>query len=244
MEKPWIGIPTRYHEKSEYIGQIRHYLDAVLWAGGLPLMIPTVDDRSIVREYVERVDGILLPGSPTDIDPKHYGAEPHPKLGKPYPERDATDFAILDFAENQRRDIPVLGICFGIQSLNVHRGGALVQDIPAQVDGPVAHDEDDGNPPARHRVRFAEDSLIGALAARPQMEVNSYHHQAVQTPGRNLRAVAFANDGVIEAVEDTTGRFVLGVQWHPERGWKDDEFSKALFAKFIEHARVRYNQRS
>src|SRR6187402_1147741 len=91
MEKPWIGIPTRYHEKSEYIGQIRHYLDAVLWAGGLPLMIPTLDDRDVIREYVRRVDGILLPGSPTDIDPKHYGAAPHEKLGKLYPERDATD---------------------------------------------------------------------------------------------------------------------------------------------------------
>ena len=80
MEKPWIGIPTRYHEKSEYIGQIRHYLDAILWAGGLPLMIPTVDDPATIREYVQRVQGILLPGSPTDVDPKHYGAPPHEKL--------------------------------------------------------------------------------------------------------------------------------------------------------------------
>src|SRR5215510_2723973 len=99
MKKPWIGIPTRLHEKSEYIGQIRHYLDAVLWAGGLPLMIPTIDDRTIIEEYVERVDGILLPGSPTDIDPKHYGAAAHPRLGRPSPGRDATDFAILDVVE-------------------------------------------------------------------------------------------------------------------------------------------------
>ena len=244
MEKPWIGIPTRYHEKSEYIGQIRHYLDAVLWAGGLPLMIPTLDDRDVIREYVQRVDGILLPGSPTDIDPKHYGAAPHEKLGKLYPERDATDFTILDLVDEQRPDLPVLGICFGVQSLNVHRGGGLIQDIPAVVEKAVAHDEDDGKPPARHVVRIVEDSLIGALAAQSQMQVNSYHHQAVQKPGRNLRPVAFANDGVIEAVEDTTGRFVLGVQWHPERGWRDDDFSKALFAKFIEQARLRYNQRT
>src|SRR5262245_48874828 len=165
MEKPWIGIPTRLHEKSEYIGQIRHYLDAVLWAGGLPLMIPTLDDRNVIREYVQRVDGILLPGSPTDIDPKHYGAAPHEHLGKLYPERDATDFAILDLVDEQRRDLPVLGICFGVQSLNVHRGGALIQDIPAVVERPVVHDEDDGKPPARHVVRIAEDSLLGALAA-------------------------------------------------------------------------------
>jgi putative glutamine amidotransferase len=242
MDKPWIGIPTRYHEKSEYIGQIRHYLDAILWAGGLPLMIPTMDDRAVIGEYVQRADGILLPGSPTDIDPRHYGAAAHEKLGKPYPERDATDFTILDLVESQP-EMPVLGICFGVQSLNVHRGGSLVQDIPALVKSPVMHDEDDSKPAARHLVRIAEDSLIGRLAGRSKMEVNSYHHQAVERPGRNLRPVAFANDDVIEAVEDTTGRFIVGVQWHPERGWKEDPFSKALFSTFIEQAKLRYNQR-
>jgi putative glutamine amidotransferase len=89
---------------------------------------------------------------------------------------------------------------------------------------------------------MAEDSLIAQLASRRELEVNSYHHQAVEKPGRNLRPVAFANDGLIEAVEDTTGRFIVGVQWHPERGWKEDAFSKALFSKFIEQAAVRYNQ--
>jgi putative glutamine amidotransferase len=242
MEKPWIGIPTRYHEKSESIGQIRHYLDAIIWAGGLPLMIPTMDDRAIIAEYVERVDGILLPGSPTDIDPARYAAIPHARLGPLYPERDATDFAILDAVEPQR-SMPVLGICFGIQSLNVHRGGSLVQDIPSIVQKAVVHDSDDDEVPARHMVRIVEDSLISRLAGRPEIEVNSYHHQAVERPGRDLRAVAFASDGTIEAVEDTTGRFVVGVQWHPERGWKDDPFSKALFLRFIEEAKVHYNQR-
>jgi putative glutamine amidotransferase len=242
MEKPWIGIPTRYHEKSEYIGQIRHYLDAVFWAGGLPLLIPYLGDREIVRQYVERVHGILLPGSPTDIDPAHYGAARHDKLGRLYPQRDTTDFAILDLAE--RTALPVLGICFGVQSINVYRGGSLVQDIPSLVSGPLIHDEDDDRPPARHMVRIDEDSLIARLAGRSELEVNSYHHQSVETPGRNLRAVAFAPDGVIEAVEDTTGRFIIGVQWHPERGWKNDPFSKALFTSLIEQARLRYNDSS
>ena len=186
MEKPWIGIPTRYHEKSEYIGQIRHYLDAVLWAGGLPLMIPTVDDRAIIAEYIEHVDGILLPGSPTDIDPKRYGAGSHEKLGKLYPERDATDFAILDLVESQK-DVPVLGICFGIQSLNVYRGGSLVQDIPSLVEKPAVHDNDDDEPPVRHTVRVAGDSIIGKLAGQLEMDVNSYHHQAPREIGRGLR---------------------------------------------------------
>ena len=203
-------------------------------------MIPTMNDAAVVREYVHRVQGILLPGSPTDVDPKHYGALPHEKLGKLYPERDATDFAILDSAEQS--NMPVLGICFGIQSLNVYRGGSLLQDIPALVERPLIHDEDDDKPPARHIVRINEDSIVGRLAGRTEIEVNSYHHQAVAATGTNLRAVAFANDGVIEAVEDTTGRFIVGVQWHPERGWQNDTFSKALFSKFIEQARLRYNQ--
>jgi len=240
VEKPWIGIPTRYHEKSEYIGQIRHYLDAILWAGGLPLMIPTTNDREIILEYVSRVHGVLLPGSPTDVDPSHYGSTPHEKLGKLYPERDTTDFAILDFVE--QTDLPLVGICFGVQSLNVYRGGSLVQDIPAVVRNPVKHDEDNDKPAARHMVRIAEDSLVGRLAGRAQMDVNSYHHQSIAQAGRNLRPVAFAPDGVVEAVEDTKGRFILGVQWHPERGWKDDPFSKALFTAFIDQARLRYNQ--
>jgi putative glutamine amidotransferase len=240
VEKPWIGIPTRYHEKSEYIGQIRHYLDAILWAGGLPLMIPTTNDREIIREYVSRVHGVLLPGSPTDVDPAHYGATPHEKLGKLYPERDTTDFAILDFVE--QTDLPLVGICFGVQSLNVYRGGSLVQDIPAVVKNPVIHDEDNDKPAARHMVRIAEDSLVGRLAGRAQMDVNSYHHQSIAVAGRSLRPVAFAPDGVVEAIEDTTGRFILGVQWHPERGWKDDPFAKALFTAFIDQARLRYNQ--
>ena len=239
MDKPWIGIPTRYHEKSEYIGQIRHYLDAILWAGALPLMIPTTGDRETIQEYASRVHGVLLPGSPTDIDPKHYGATPHAKLGKLYPERDATDFEILQYVEQE--SLPLVGICFGIQSLNVFRGGSLVQDIPALVNAAVPHEAEDGSPPARHTVRLAEDSLIARLAGGRDIEVNSYHHQSIANPGRNLRPVAFAPDGVIEAVEDTTGRFILGVQWHPERGWKDDPFAKALFTTFIDQARLGYN---
>ena len=239
MKKPWIGIPARYHEKSEYIGQIRHYLDAVLWAGGLPLLIPSTTDPDITREYVQQVQGLLLPGSPNDIDPGKYGEKPHAKLGKLHAEREATDFTILDLAE--QKHVPVLGICFGVQSINVHRGGSLVQDIPSLVSNPLVHDEDDPNPPARHLVRLTRDSLIARLTGRSEMEVNSYHHQSVQRPGKDLRVAAVSPDGVIEALEDTTGRFVVGVQWHPERGWREDPASQALFSALIEQARLRYN---
>jgi putative glutamine amidotransferase len=198
-------------------------------------MIPVFAPPSIIAEYVERLDGILLPGSSSDIDPARYGAAPHPRLGKLVPERDALDFALLEQAE--RAQLPVLGICFGVQSLNVFRGGTLVQDIPSIVAGPVPHD-DRGDPqqPARHLVRLDRNSLLAKLAGEDAVEVNSFHHQAVDTVGRNLNIVATSPDGVVEAVEDATGRFIVGVQWHPERGFQDDAFSQALFQAFIHAA--------
>ena len=194
-------------------------------------MIPIVNDVEIIRQYGTRADGVLLPGSPTDIDPVRYGAEPDPKLGKLYPERDATDFALLEHVESSGK--PILGVCFGVQSLNVYRGGTLIQDIPSRVTDPVVHDKDEGEC-ARHLIKLSEESLIARLAGSAQVEVNSYHHQSIERPGTDLRAVAFAPDGVIEAVEDTRGRFIIGVQWHPERDFRDDPLSQKLFKAFIQ----------
>jgi putative glutamine amidotransferase len=235
MAKPWIGIPTRFHDSGEPVDAIRRYLEAILWAGGLPVVIPTFAPPEQARGFLERLNGILLPGSPTDIDPAKFGEAPHAKLGKLLPERDSLDFALLQHGEDA--NLPVLGICFGAQSLNVFRGGKLVQDIPSVVPGAVAHD-DHGVPekPARHTVRLRRNSLLAGLAGAEAVEVNSFHHQAVGKPGRDLEIVATAPDGVIEAVEDTTGRFVVGVQWHPERGFQDDAFSKALWTAFVEAA--------
>jgi len=235
MAKPWIAIPTRYYSKTETVGQIQHYLDAVVWAGGLPLMLPVGAPAAIVREYMKMARGILLPGSPTDIDPVHYGETEHARLGKKDSDRDALDFALIEHAE--RNGAPLLGICFGAQSLNVYRGGTLIQDIPSLVPQALPHESDrDSAPPARHLVRLDEKSLLARVAGTANLEVNSYHHQSILAPGRSLRVAATAPDGVIEAVEDSEGRFIVGVQWHPERGWKDDAFAQALFRRFIEAA--------
>jgi putative glutamine amidotransferase len=236
MAKPWIGIPTRYHDKTETLGQIRHYLDAIRWAGGIPLMIPTVDSLAELNDYLERVDGIILPGSPTDIDPAHYGERPHARLGKAYPERDALDFALLRHSE--QAGVPVLGICFGAQSLNVFRGGSLIQDIPSMVPAPLVHESKGADPSqlTRHLVRFDKDSLLARLAGSETAEVVSDHHQSIRRAGRDLRVSATAPDGVVEAVEDTTGRFFIGIQWHPERGWSNDPLSRAIFAALVAEA--------
>jgi putative glutamine amidotransferase len=198
-------------------------------------MIPTFTTRENLLEYARHLDGVLLPGSTSDIDPSRYGEVAHPRLGKLVPERDALDFALLQHAEQE--NLPVMGICFGIQSLNVFRGGTLVQDIPALVDQAVFHD-DHGEPeqPARHPVRLTRGSLLERLAGRDLVEVNSFHHQSAGKVGKNLHAVATAPDGVIEALEGSSDRFVLGVQWHPERDFRENTFSQSLFATFVQEA--------
>lgn len=201
-------------------------------------MIPTFVPLEAAQEYFERLDGILLPGSGSDIDPARYGEKPHPRLGKLVPERDDLDFALLEYSE--QAGLPVLGICFGVQSLNVFRGGTLIQDIPSVVSAPLFHSEHDEPPqPARHLIQLSPDSLVRQWATRDEVEVNSFHHQSVGKVGSNLRVTATAPDGVIEAVEDPGERFVVGVQWHPERSFRDDDFSKVLFTAFVHEAAKR-----
>ena len=138
--------------------------------------------------------------------------------------------------------MPVFAICFGAQSLNVSRGGALVQDIVSQHPNAIKHEQGAPRDRHSHRVRLLEGSLLGQLAGTDSAPVNSHHHQAIQTPGRELVATAWAPDGIVEGVEDPrSDRFVVGVQWHPELGWQRDSFSQSLFGRFVDEAR-RYAQ--
>jgi putative glutamine amidotransferase len=141
-------------------------------------------------------------------------------------------------AEAEARNLPVLAICFGIQVLNVSRGGTLIQDLESQVEDCIKHEQ--GKPAARasHNIRLENDGMLFEIArelsAGERVKVNSHHHQAVKTVGENLKAVAWANDGVIECIQDTRpGRFVLGVQWHPELSWEADELSRLIFGVFV-----------
>ncbi len=241
-KRPRIGITMRLEMETRrfYLG--RDYSEAVEACGGVPVHMGLIPKKDYVADALAGLDGILLPGSNTDTDPAYYGEEPHPKLGTVIPEKDETDRLVLDEAE--RLNLPLFGICFGMQALNVARGGSLIQDIDSLVDGNIRHDQ--GKPYDRpsHGVKIDETSTLASLEAvrnaNGPVRVNSSHHQAVNRVGENLRAVAWASDGVIECIEDTRpDRFVLGVQWHPEITFSNDRLSREIFELFLTRCRER-----
>ena len=231
--RPRIGITTRLEIETRrfYLG--RDYSDAVEAHGGVPVLINLIPKEGYINGVLDDLDGILLPGSDSDIDPHYFGEQPHANLGSVVTEKDETDLLVL--AEAEKRGLPLFAICFGMQALNVSRGGSLIQDIESQVDGHIKHQQ--GVPRARnsHHLVVEEDSLLGRMSAgNGNVRVNSHHHQAVGRLGNDLKATARASDGIIECIEDTReGRFVVGVQWHPELSWSDDRLSGKLFETFL-----------
>lgn len=237
-KSPKIGLTTRLELETNrfYLG--RHYSEAVENFGAIPLHLSLIPKRTYIAESLKHLDGILLPGSDTDVNPLIYGEEPHRNLKKVIREKDETDLLVLEEAE--KLNLPILAICYGCQVLNVSRGGTLFQDIVAQIDNSLKHEQ--GKPLERnsHSIKIKEKSLLARLITPKQCNgnkilVNSHHHQSINQIGSNLEASAWANDSVIECIEDTRkDRFVLGVQWHPELNWKSDFLSKKIFEKFTE----------
>lgn len=218
-----------------YLG--RDYSEALEALGAIPYHISLIPNEAYISEILKNVDGILLPGSDTDVDPLIFGEEPRPNLKKIIPEKENTDLMIL--AEAEKLNKSVLGICFGMQVLNVSRGGTLFQDIESDIENCVKHEQ--GKPLARnsHSIEYEKESRIARLITTKEIvRVNSHHHQAIRKIGVHLKATAWAKDGVIECIEDTReDRFVMGVQWHPELSWNNDALSKNIFESFISACR-------
>ena len=231
--RPLIGISMRYDWRDEIFYLRQTYAEAVFGSGGLPIYLPLFPDREYLLPILDHVDGILLSGSNSDVDPLRYGADPHPKLGDVVPRRDATDALILELAEE--RELPILAICYGMQALNVWRGGTLVQDIESQVESSIKHDQSGVYLRHSHKIDILGGTLLADLAGGTSATVNSHHHQAIERLGRNLTPVAWASDGIIEAVvDDAADHWLLGVQWHPEVGWSGDDLSRAIFGCFMD----------
>ena len=190
------------------------YAEAVEQAGGIPVLLPLTPSVVSAKRLLSPIGGVIFSGG-NDLDPVRYGESRHPKTRRVPSEKELSDIRLLDAA--LRRGLPVLGICYGCQLINVARGGSLVQDIPSQCPGCLPHRPARRGERLFHPVRLQPGSLLRHILGRSRLPVNSSHHQAIRTIGRGLRTVAWAPDGVIEGVEDPSHAFVLGVQWHPER---------------------------
>jgi putative glutamine amidotransferase len=236
QRRPRIGIAMRIDHPTERFYLARHYSEAVEAAGGVPVHISLIPSAEYVEAVVEGLDGILLPGSDSDVDPLRYGQQPHLALGAVHELKDETDLLIIAAAE--RRQIPLFAICFGMQVLNVSRGGTLIQDIRSQVPGAIKHEQGAPRNRPSHSVKVSPGSKLNQIIETEDLLVNSHHHQAIDTLGADLVSTAWSADGVIEAFEDPRpDRFVLAVQWHPEMGWQNDLVSQRLFNSFVAQAR-------
>ena len=237
--RPVILVATSYglnrHGTLHQILLPEDYVSSVVAAGGVPLLVPPMADGPAWRRWVRTGDALMVVGGP-DIDPAAYGHKPHPKTVPAPPKRLAADARLVAWAD--RRRLPVLGICLGIQTLVVHRGGTLFQHIPDDVPGALQHHRDPRSKRPRHMVRIDPASRLARIVGHRALSVNTSHHQAADSPGRHLRPVAWATDGIVEAVEDDRpDRFVLGVQWHPETLPRAKRHG-ALFRALVKAART------
>jgi putative glutamine amidotransferase len=207
------------------------YLRAIERAGGLPVVIPPLPIDAI-PPLLANLHGVLLSGGP-DIHPETYGESPHPELGPTWRDLDATELALARHAI--ALGMPMLAISRGAQALNIARGGTLFQHLPERFGKAIQHRQLADGPSTTHAVEIAEDSVLARALGATELEVNSYHHQSTSGLGRGVRAVAWAPDGVVEAIEVPRSPFTIGVQWHAESMTGSPPHAR-LFKAFVEAA--------
>ena len=218
-ERPLIAVTTSLAPVGSHglpgVKLNAQYVAAVERPGGAALLLTPAHDLASVEQLVGVADGLMLTGG-EDVDPARYGQSPHPTVTSVNPARDAMELAALEAAV--RRGIPVLGICRGMQVLNVGLGGTLIQDLASQGKGGLLHEQSAPVDKEWHHATVGDGSTLAAIFGTSELFINSFHHQAVDALGTGLRASAWAEDGVVEGVEGTGDHWVCGVQWHPERG--------------------------
>lgn len=250
QQRPLIGVttsevrePKRIQQTPESEPKVREmvlgltYLRAIEAAGALPMVVPPLPEEAI-GSLLDRLDGICLSGGP-DIDPDTYGASPHPELGPTEPDLDRFELAVARCAD--ARGIPILAICRGTQALNVARGGSLIQHLPA-VSEEIAHRQQNPGNETSHAIDIELGSRLAAalgddeVKVSNELDINSFHHQAIDRLGEGLKIVARAPDGTVEAIEDPSHPFLIGVQWHAET-LVHRPYEAALFRHFVEASR-------
>lgn len=235
MNCPMIGIVPLVDADRDSYWMLPGYMKGLTKAGGIPVMLPLSADRDTLTQLAKQLDGFLFSGG-QDVAPAVYGEQPIPACGPLCPERDAMERALLPLVWEM--DKPVLGICRGIQLLNAVLGGTLYQDLPTQTVSEVQHHQDPPYDKPVHEAALVEHTPLYMKLKRSRISVNSCHHQGIRELAPKLRAMAYAPDGMIEAVYAPDRTFVWAVQWHPEFFSVDDEISRTIFGAFVDAART------
>ena len=231
---PVIGISTEI-DIPERVAVKRRYVDAIIQAGGIPFLLPFTNNIQVLQSAVSLIDGLLLTGG-GDVSPILYGEASLPECGDCCSARDDFDYLLLRFA-NERR-IPVLGICRGMQVINTYFGGTLYQDLSSQCPSEICHKSEDASAVARHSIRCLKDSQLFASTRKEELSILSIHHQAVKEMADGFRATAFADDGMIEAMELIPEGLIWGIQFHPElQAVEGNQAMMDLFAYFVDRVK-------
>jgi putative glutamine amidotransferase len=245
MKSPVIGISANLLtiESGSFMGLERSavghdYVKAVQQAGGLPLLLPIVQDHHLIEQQIEIVDGLLLSGG-YDVCPLHYGEEPQRGLEAICPIRDAYEIELVRITHHLKK--PIFGICRGLQLLNVAFGGTLYQDIGLSLSTALQHHSIAKPEEATHSVSILPNTMLHQMMQETSLLTNSFHHQAIKSVAPNFIVNAQAKDGIIEGFEDVNGQFILGVQWHPELMLESHPIMLRLFHAFVAAARKRFS---